>query len=116
MKGDLHLHPEHDLPDHVTETIRLMGKKWALVVLHTLSHSPASFGELKTKISGISASVLSDLLSEFTKSNLVEKRSTGPNQHMYFIGEFGPLLCELVDNLDRFGMKMMDVRPSISIQ
>lgn len=115
MKKELHTHPEHDLPEHVTETIRLMGKKWALIVLHTLSHNPSSFGELKSKISGISASVLSDLLSEFTSNNMIEKRSVGSNQHMYFIGEFGSLLCDLVDNLDLFGMKMVDMRPSISV-
>ncbi len=65
---------ENPLPPEIIETIRLIGRKWAVIVLHELTHSPLSFGELKDKIYGISASVLSDLLTEFIDNDILEKR------------------------------------------
>lgn len=105
--------PAHELPDHVTDVIRLIGRKWALIILHTLVHDPATFGELKEKVRGISASVLSDLLTEFVNINLVEKRTINPPHHTYFISDFGSLLCELVDKLDEFGQRMTEMRPNV---
>lgn len=109
----LHLHPEHDLPEHVNDAIRLLGRKWALIVLHTLFHQPSSFGELKEKISGISASVLSSLLSEFTSMNMLQKRATSSQSFTYFVEDFGSVVCDLVDLLDEFGRALHSKRPVV---
>lgn len=114
MHEDLHT-SVHELPKHVSHVIRLVGRKWALDVLHTLAHDPLTFGELKKRVNGISASVLSDLLSEFQEKNIIEKRTVNPPHHTYFIGDFGNLLCEIVDRLDEFGTKVMDMYPNKAV-
>ncbi len=102
-----------DLPKHVEETLRLIGKKWAIKVLHELTHSPLTFGEIKQRVPGISASVLSGLLSDFMTHGIVEKKTINPPHHTYFIGEFGMVLCEIIEQIDNFGKKMMERYPAI---
>ncbi len=85
---------DHELSDEVVEVLRLIGRKWSLIILHELTHDPMSFGELKETIKGVSASVLSDLLSEFISKDIIEKRSISisPPRSAYFITSFGRLI------------------------
>jgi DNA-binding HxlR family transcriptional regulator len=101
------------LPEHVELIIKLLGRKWALVILHTLVHTHANFGELKELIPGISVSVLSDLLSEFVEQGLVEKVNVNSPHPTYFMTDFGTILCDLIDKLDEFGLKVMEIRPNV---
>ena len=91
----------HTLSPEVIDILRLIGRKWSLNVLHTLVHEPMGFGELKQQIKGVSASVLSDLLSEFIDKEVLEKRSISisPPRSAYFITSFGSVLCEIVDSI-----------------
>lgn len=94
-----------DLPPEVHETLKLIGRKWSLNILHVLTHDPLSFGELKTEVKGISASVLSDLLTEFIENDIIEKKiiSESPNKSAYFITSFGKILCDIIDNIMTWG-------------
>ena len=100
---------ENPLPPEILETIRLIGRKWSVVVLHELTHSPLSFGELKDNIPGVSASVLSDLLTEFQDKEIVEKRSVSvsPPRSAYFISDFGHVLCEIISSISEWGAKLV---------
>ncbi len=102
----------HELPPEVLETIRLIGRKWAVNILHELTHNPLSFSELRNQVKGISASVLSDLLNEFINNNIIEKRiiSTKPNRSAYFITEFGEILCEIIESIMAWGSTLMNKR------
>ena len=51
----------------------LLGRRWAGVVLGTLSNSSASFRELSRAVEGISDSMLATRLSELTEVGLVTR-------------------------------------------
>lgn len=57
----------------VTETAKLIGKKWYLIILHELTRTPMGFNELKRSVRGISAKVLSENLSELESRGLVNR-------------------------------------------
>ncbi len=55
----------------VTETAKIIGKKWYLIILHELTRTPMGFNELKRAVRGISAKVLSENLGELEARGLV---------------------------------------------
>lgn len=57
----------------VTETAKIIGKKWYLIILHELTRGPAGFNELKRAVRGISAKVLSENLSELEAHGLLTR-------------------------------------------
>lgn len=109
MEADSHI-----LPIEVVETIRLIGRKWSVIILHELTHTPLSFGEIKERIKGVSASVLSDLLSEFIEKGIIEKRSISisPPRSAYFITSFGSVLCDIIDSINQWGAELLSRQKS----
>jgi len=57
----------------VTETARIIGKKWYLIILHELTRGPMGFNELKRAVRGISAKVLSENLAELELRGLLTR-------------------------------------------
>lgn len=57
----------------VTETARIIGKKWYLIILHELTRAPMGFNELKRAVRGISAKVLSENLTELEHKGLLTR-------------------------------------------
>jgi DNA-binding HxlR family transcriptional regulator len=57
----------------VTETAKIIGKKWYLIILHELTRTPMGFNELKRAVRGISAKVLSENLAELEARGLVRR-------------------------------------------
>jgi DNA-binding HxlR family transcriptional regulator len=57
----------------VTETAKIIGKKWYLIILHELTRTPMGFNELKRAVRGISAKVLSENLGELEARGLVTR-------------------------------------------
>jgi DNA-binding HxlR family transcriptional regulator len=57
----------------VTETAKIIGKKWYLIILHELTRSPMGFNDLKRAVRGISAKVLSENLGELEGKGLVTR-------------------------------------------
>ncbi|OLS26484.1 MAG: putative HTH-type transcriptional regulator YtcD [Candidatus Heimdallarchaeota archaeon LC_2] len=109
---------DHALSEEVVEVLRLIGRKWSLMILHELTHDPMSFGELKQTIQGVSASVLSDLLSEFISKDIIEKRSISisPPRSAYFITSFGAILCEIIDSITNWGSELLRRRSHIKVE
>ena len=100
----------HDLPAEVYETIRLIGRKHAFKVLHLITHNPLSFNEIKEELK-ISASMLSDLLSDFQMKNIIEKRqiSSNPSKYAYFMTDnFGHALCTIIDSITDWGSGLIN--------
>lgn len=63
------IHPQDICP--VQETIRIIGRKWYLILLWELSKEPGGFNELKERAGGISAKMLSQSLSGLEAEGLV---------------------------------------------
>lgn len=57
----------------VTETAKIIGKKWYLIILHELTRTPMGFNELKRAVRGISAKVLSENLGELESRGLLTR-------------------------------------------
>ena len=57
----------------VTETAKIIGKKWYLIILHELTRAPMGFNELKRAVRGISAKVLSENLAELEARGLLTR-------------------------------------------
>lgn len=57
----------------VTETAKIIGKKWYLIILHELTRGAMGFNELKRAVRGISAKVLSENLSELETRGLLTR-------------------------------------------
>ena len=57
----------------VTETAKIIGKKWYLIILHELTRGPRGFNELKRAVRGLSAKVLSENLTELDARGLLTR-------------------------------------------
>ena len=61
-----------------TRIAKTLGRRWALLILENLSAGePASFGDLKRVLAGISGTVLSESLKELERVGLVVKKTGG---------------------------------------
>lgn len=88
----------------------VLGRKWHPVIIHRLSkHGPLGFGELETKIQGISGKVLSESLTDLEEKGLV-KRSVDDEKPVhveYSLTGHGRGLEEAIDELHRWGSRYL---------
>ncbi|MHB8605300.1 MAG: winged helix-turn-helix transcriptional regulator [Thermoplasmatota archaeon] len=91
----------------VTETAKLIGKKWYLIILHELTKDPLGFNELKRAVRGISAKVLSESLSELEARGLVTRSvySDAPVRVEYALTEKGNELDAMFGAMKSWGEK-----------
>jgi DNA-binding HxlR family transcriptional regulator len=85
----------------------LLGKRWTGVVLGTLSGGPAGFRALSRAVEGISDSVLSDRLSELTRTGLVTRTvDEGPPVAVgYALTDAGRALLPALEQISRWAEK-----------
>ena len=98
--------PRQDLCP-VNETIKIIGKKWYLIILHELTKGPRGFNELRRNVRGISAKVLSESLQHLEKKALVARRvhSDSPIRVEYSLTQKGAELEGLFDDMKAWGEK-----------
>lgn len=91
----------------VTETIKIIGKKWYLIILHELTRGPRGFNELRRNVRGISAKVLSESLQHLEHRKLVTRtiHSESPIRVEYALTQKGAELEELFDDMKAWGEK-----------
>jgi len=91
----------------VTETAKLIGKKWYLIILHELTGGAMGFNELKRSVRGISAKVLSESLAELEQRQLVSRtvQSESPIRVEYRLTEKGRDLGNLFEAMRAWGTK-----------
>ncbi len=91
----------------VTETAKLIGKKWYLIILHELTREPMGFNDLKRAVRGISAKVLSESLSELDARGLVVRHvySASPIRVEYALTDKGAELNALFQVMKQWGEK-----------
>lgn len=98
-----------DIDPTVIEVIRLLGKKWGIPVLHLLEQSALGFSEIRDKMKNVSPSVLSELLNEFIKKGILDKReiSLSPLRSAYFITDFGKVYCQIIGLIEEWGLDLV---------
>lgn len=91
----------------VTETIKIIGKKWHLIILHELTRGPRGFNELRRSVRGISAKVLSESLQHLERKQLVLRRihSESPIRVEYSLTQKGAELEQVFDDMQAWGAK-----------
>ncbi|HLE96850.1 MAG TPA: helix-turn-helix domain-containing protein [Candidatus Thermoplasmatota archaeon] len=91
----------------VTETAKIIGKKWYLIILHELTRGPLGFNELKRAVRGISAKVLSESLGELERRALVNRTvySESPIRVEYSLTSKGAELGDLFQAMRGWGEK-----------
>ncbi|MGQ0534875.1 MAG: winged helix-turn-helix transcriptional regulator [Methanobacteriota archaeon] len=91
----------------VTETVRIIGKKWYLIILHELMRKNMGFNELKRSVRGISSKVLSESLNELITKDLVTRHvhSESPIRVEYALTQKGRELESLFHAMKAWGEK-----------
>ena len=91
----------------VEETIKLIGKKWYLMIIFELTKESRRFNELKSCVDGISSKVLSDCLNTLVQEELVHREvfSEAPIKVEYSLTEKGSDLMKVFNEMDEWGRK-----------
>ena len=91
----------------VTETAKIIGKKWYLIILHELTRTPMGFNDLKRAVRGISAKVLSENLTELESRGLLTRSvySDSPMRVEYALTDKGRELDGIFMSMRVWGEK-----------
>lgn len=91
----------------VKETIKIIGKKWYLIIIYELTKSAKGFNELKETVKGISSKVLSESLKTLTESGIAERNvhSESPIRVEYYLTDKGLDLKAIFECLKHWGIK-----------
>jgi DNA-binding HxlR family transcriptional regulator len=91
-------------------TSLLLGRKWHPVIVHRLlEHGPLAFGELESRIQGISGKVLSESLTDLEEKQLVERTVVAekPVRVRYSLTEHGEGLADPIADLHQWGREYL---------
>lgn len=103
-----------DRAQRVVDTVDLISKKWHPVIIHRLTEEgPLRFNELKERIDGISAKVLTDGLEDLTENGLLCRTvvSESPLRVEYELTETGHELQGALEALAAWGDRHLDPDP-----
>lgn len=103
-----------DRAQRVVDTVDLISKKWHPVIIHRLTEEgPLRFNELKERIEGISAKVLTDGLEDLTGNELLRRTvvSESPLRVEYELTDTGRELQTALEALAAWGDQHLDPDP-----
>lgn len=91
----------------VTKTIKIIGSKWTVLILHELCEGTKRFGELQRVLSGISPKTLSLRLKELERAGIVKKTVFAeiPLHVEYNLTPKGKSLREIIDKMVEWGSR-----------
>ncbi|MDP3941372.1 MAG: helix-turn-helix domain-containing protein [bacterium] len=89
----------------VTKTIKIIGSKWTVFILHELCAGKKRFGELQRALVGVSPKTLSQRLKELEKSGIVKKTvyPVVPLRVEYELTPRGQSFREIIDKMVEWG-------------
>ncbi len=91
----------------VTKTMKIIGSKWTILILHELCGGTKRFGVLQSALSGISPKTLSQRLKELAKGGIVKKTvyPEVPLHVEYELTSKGKSLREVIDKMVEWGSR-----------
>src|SRR3954449_6609962 len=100
----------------VRGAVRVLGSKWALLIVRDLLDGPRRFNELLAGIEGISAKVLADRVRELEAAGVLHRtvHPEMPVRVVYELTDLGQNLDAVVDALAAWGQELAStpiVRP-----
>ena len=89
----------------VTKTLKIIGSKWTMLLLHNIFDGKKRFGELQRALPGISPKTLSQRLQELEKEGIVDKKvfAEVPLHVEYSLTEKGKSLRGVFRSLENWG-------------
>jgi DNA-binding HxlR family transcriptional regulator len=89
----------------VEKTLKVIGSKWTILLLHHLFDGKKRFGELQRALEGISPKTLSIRLRELEKANIIKRKvfTEIPLHVEYNLTEKGKSLEEIFNQMARWG-------------
>ncbi len=102
MKTDNRL-PEKECG--VAKTLKLIGSKWTMLILHNLFDGKKRFGELQTILDGISSKTLSERLNSLENEGFIHKKIYAeiPLHVEYSLTKKGLSLSEIFKTMQEWG-------------
>lgn len=90
---------------------RVLGERWALLIVRDLSVEPRRFKELHEGLPGVPTSVLTTRLRELEQMDIVERRTAEQpgGGVLYALTPYGAELTPILDSLGRWGAQRMSV-------
>lgn len=89
----------------VYRTLKIIGSKWTMMILHLLFVGPQRFGKLQRELKPISPKTLSLRLQELEKDGIVKRKvfSEVPLHVEYSLTTKGMSLKDIFDLMDKWG-------------
>jgi len=91
----------------VSKTLKIVGSKWTMLLLHNLFDGRKRFGELQKTLPGISPKTLSQRLQELERDGIISKKifAEVPLHVEYSLTEKGKSLRGIIRSLENWGNK-----------
>ncbi len=91
----------------VSNTLKIIGSKWTILILHQLCSGTKRFGELQRELNGISPKTLSLRLIQLEKHGIVNKKVFAeiPLHVEYSLTGKGSSLKTVIDGMENWGKK-----------
>lgn len=91
----------------VAKTLKIIGSKWTMLILHNLFDGQKRFGQLQKKLSGISTKTLSQRLDELEKDQIIKRAVflEMPLRVEYSLTKKGQSLEEVFKKMREWGEK-----------
>lgn len=89
----------------VAKTLKVIGSKWTMMILHNLFKGRKRFGELQRSLGTISPKTLSQRLDELEQTGIIIKKVfTGIPLHVeYYLTDKGKSLEKIFKDLESWG-------------
>lgn len=99
------LKQSNHIPCGVAKTLKIIGSKWTMLILHNLFSGPMRFGQLQRALSGISPKTLSQRLQELEKEKIIKKHvfAEVPLHVEYSLTKKGQSLSKIFDDMAQWG-------------
>ncbi len=89
----------------VEKTLKIIGSKWTMHIIHNLFNGKKRFGELQKLLIGISTKTLSERLKQLEKEKIIDKRvfAEVPLHVEYSLTEKGRSLRDIFKKMSQWG-------------
>lgn len=101
----------YDLPCNIAQTLNLLGDRWTLLIIHELLIGETNFNDIKLKLPGLSANVLSNRLKELEEAHIVQAELyvKHPPRYRYTLTEKGTALEHIFNSMIVWGAEHLDL-------
>lgn len=109
-EGGSAMKTRYNLPCNIAQTLNILGDRWTLLIIHELMIGETNFNDIKLKLSGLSANVLSSRLKELEDAGIVasELYITHPPRYSYTLTEKGLALEHVFNAMIIWGAEHLE--------